>query len=171
MCLARGLPLTTLVGSAERRVPVAQLLVYALAVAAVHAGRRIRDPLGAATGSVPAAVHARWPSPGSGRRSGSAVAVTSGAGPVAVEISVANHSNTVKDYEVVPAMRDARWGVRTFDLAPGATWRGDVRGRVPKGGCLHRLLVSLRESGASKPIGSLTLWFHNGVKLTGKCTR
>jgi len=169
VCLARGAPLATLTGSADRRVPAGQLLLYALAVAAVIgvvavATRSAPEPAPYTQSYSEIALAGRWADVRS------PVAVISRAGPVSVELSVANHTQATKAYRVVPVMREANWSARTFELAPGASWRGLVRGTVPEGGCLHRLLVSVREAGAAKPIGSVTLWFQNGRKLTGKCS-
>ena len=81
----------------------------------------------------------------------SAVAVTRRAAPVSVELSVANHTSASKTYELVPAMRDARWGIRTFELGRGRELaRPRPRQRCRAGGCLHRLLVSVHETGARK---------------------
>lgn len=170
ICLLRGTPLTTLTGSAAGRVPGAQLLAYALAVVAVIgivavATRSGPPPAPYAGPYTEIALAGPWASVRS------AVAVTGGSGPVSVELSVANHTDSVKTYEVVPVMRGSRWEPQTFALEPGASWRGVVRGTVPAGGCLHRLLVTVGEAGASKTTGSVTLWFQNGKKLSGKCLR
>jgi hypothetical protein len=168
VCLARGTPLTTLAGSAATRVPAAQLLVYALAVIAVigivgFASRETPEPAPYQQQYTEIALAGRWADVRS------AIAVIDGAGPVSVEISVANHTHTAKTYEIAPVMRDAGWGVRTIELAAGSSWRGLVSGRVPKGGCLHRLLVTVRPTDAATPVGSVTLWFQNGRKLPKKC--
>jgi hypothetical protein len=170
VCLARGTPLTTLTGSTAGRAFPAPLLIFALAVFAVvgviaAATRSVGAPAPYVQPYSEIALAGQWADVRS------VVAVSKGAGPVPVELTVANHTQGAKTYEVVPVMHDASWGARTIELAAGATWRGFVSGRVPRGGCLHRLLVTVGEVGAQKPVGSVTLWFQNGTKLTGKCTK
>jgi hypothetical protein len=168
VCLARGTPLTTIAGSGAARMPAGQLLIYALAIVSVigvvaFATRSSPAPAPHSQQYTEIALAGRWADVRS------TVAVIGGARPVSVEISVANHTHAPKTYKVVPVMRGSSWGIRSFELAPGSSWRGLVSGRVPEGGCLHRLLVRVRESGATKAIGSVTLWFQNGRKLPRKC--
>jgi len=163
ICAVRRAPLTTIVGSDARRGQVALVLLAAVAVAGCCAAVAI------------GASDTRAPSPYSevalaGQWAGvsSVVSVTRGA-PVSVDLVVANHTSGTRSYTVVPAMSGARWTVRTVRLDPGMTWRGSVRGTVPVGGCLHRLLVTVNESGAAAPVGTVTLWFQNGTRLPKAC--
>jgi hypothetical protein len=169
VCIARGAPLATLAGSAAGRMPVAQLLAFALAVLAVvaivaGATRELNSPEPSTQPYTEIALAGQW----AGVQS--VVSVKGGTAAVSVELAVANHTPSVKSYRLVPAMRAAHWGTRTFELAPGESWRGRVTGTIPKGGCLHRLLVSVHEAAARTPVGSVTLWFQNGTKLPGRCT-
>jgi hypothetical protein len=169
VCIARAAPLTTLVGTTVGRVPTMQLLSFALAILAVvgivaGATRELSAPEPHIQPYTEIALAGNW----AGVQS--SVAVTGGTPLVSVELTVANHTHAPKTYRLVPAMRDARWDTRTFELAAGERWRGSVSGTIPKGGCLHRLLVSVHETGAGAPVGSVTLWFQHGTKLPGRCT-
>lgn len=168
-CVAQAAPLSTLVGTTVGRVPTMQLLTFALAILAVvgivaGATRELSAPEPHTQPYTEVALAGNW----AGVQS--SVAVKGSKPRVSVEISVANHTHAPRTYRVVPAMRDARWGTQTFELAAGEKWRGSVSGTIPKGGCLHRLLVSVHETGAPAPVGSVTLWFQNGTKLPGRCT-
>ena len=168
VCVARAAPLSTLVGTTVGRVPTMQLLTFALAILAVvgivaGATRELSAPEPHSQPYTEVALAGNWAGVQSSVRGHGTHAAGLGR-----EISVANHTHAPRTYRVVPAMRDARWGTQTFELAAGEKWRGSVSGTIPKGGCLHRLLVSVHETGAPAPVGSVTLWFQNGTKLPGK---
>jgi uncharacterized membrane protein len=87
--------------------------------------------------------------------------------PTSVTVTVTNHSGSSKRYLLEPAMDGARWKSRTITVGAGATWSGNVTGSVPKGGCLHRLLVGL--SSKRDRIGGLTVWFQSRRTLPAAC--
>jgi hypothetical protein len=163
VCAVRRTPLTTLVGTDARRAPVIQLLLVAAVAGACCAAVALGS-----SDTRPPAPYSEVALAGQWAAVGSAVSVTPGA-HVAVDVAVSNHTGAPKIYEVVPEMAGARWSARSFELAPGTSWRGTVNGVVTRGGCLHRLLVSVREDGAAAPVGSVTLWFQNGPRLPKKC--
>jgi uncharacterized membrane protein len=87
---------------------------------------------------------------------------------VQVRVTVANHSSTGATYRLAPSVRGSRtWHARTITVAAQGTWSGSVKGAVPAGGCLHRLLIDLREGGSS--VGSLTLWLQSSARLPKAC--
>jgi hypothetical protein len=87
--------------------------------------------------------------------------------PVDVPVTVTNHTGTAKRYVLRPHMTGASWKPRVITVEPGATWSGAVSGSVPRGGCLHRLLIGL--SAENDRIGGLTVWFQSRRTLPNRC--
>jgi hypothetical protein len=164
VCLRRRTPVATLVGAGASRGRITQLVLFAL-TAGICIGV---IAIGTRSGPAPQP-YTQLTLVGQWANLKSSVAVTPGA-KVAVPVSVSNHTGAPQTYLVVPTMRGADWSTRTVELLPGATWRGEVQGTVPRGGCLHRLLVEVRESSVAAPIGNVTVWFQNGTTLPKKCT-
>jgi hypothetical protein len=156
--------MATLVGAGTSRRRITQLVLFAL-TAGICIGV---IAIGTRSGPAPQP-YTQLTLVGQWANLKSSVAVTPGA-KVAVPVSVSNHTDAPQTYLVVPTMRGADWATRTVELLPGATWRGEVQGTVPRGGCLHRLLVEVRESSVAAPIGNVTVWFQNGTTLPKKCT-
>ena len=135
VCLARAAPLATLVGTTAGRVPAVQLPDLCARRPRGRRDRGGRHARAQRAGAVHPAVHRGRPR----RALGGRPIVGRGHGrapPVSVEISVANHTHAPKTYRLVPAMRDARWGTQTFELAAGdelarPRQRDDPEGRVP----------------------------------------
>jgi len=85
-----------------------------------------------------------------------------------VSLTVTNHSDAAKRYVLAPTMVGGDWKSRTFTVAAGETWSGEIAGSLPRGGCLHRLLIGLRSQGDR--IGGLTVWFQSQKTLPESCT-
>ena len=81
-----------------------------------------------------------------------------GAAPVTVQVRVYNDSTSTQHYRVRPEMAGAVWKPVDITVPKGRSWRGEVSGVVPSGGCAHRLLIRL-EGPTATGIRGLTAWF------------
>ena len=68
-------------------------------------------------------------------------------------------------------MTDSRWTGGRVTLEPGASWTGVVSGKVPAGGCLHRLAIALAEQGAKTHIGTMTVYLQSVESCRRTCTQ
>ena len=85
-----------------------------------------------------------------------------------VPVTVRNRSGGTQVYAIEPAMEHGRWYGTTVRLLEGERWTGSVVGRVPAGGCLHRLRITARPLARSDRAVSVTTWFRTR-KLPGSC--
>ena len=164
VCAVRAVPLSTLAGVPSGRDQRLRFVLFVLAFGACGA----TVAFGARVAPAPApyselALAGRW------AHVASSVAVRPGK-PVDVDIAVSNHTAATRTYVVTSKMQGATWKPRSFLLAPGATWRGQVSGLVPRGGCLHRLSVALGDPATESVVGTLTVWLQNGMQLPARCT-
>ena len=90
---------------------------------------------------------------------------------VEVQLQVENHTHRRRTYVVIALMKKSRWTGDRVTLEPGASWTGVVSGKVPAGGCLHRLAIALAEQGAKTDIGTLTVYLQSVEKLPKDCTQ
>jgi hypothetical protein len=97
-----------------------------------------------------------------------AVVVEPGA-PVAVDVQVTNRTGAPAMLLVEPVMKGAVWRGQAVHLADGATWRGTVEGAVPRGGCLHRLRVGVRDADGGAALDGVTAWFATRDPLPPGC--
>jgi uncharacterized membrane protein len=88
--------------------------------------------------------------------------------PVSVTVTVTNQSDSTKRYVLRPSMAGGTWKPQTITVGAGATWTGDITGTVPRGGCLHRLLVGLGSKREDR-IDGLTVWFQSTRTLPASC--
>ena len=86
-----------------------------------------------------------------------------------VPITLRNRSGGTQVYAIEPIMEHGRWYGTTVRLREGERWTGAVVGRVPAGGCLHRLRITARPLARSDRAVSVTTWFRTR-KLPGSCT-
>lgn len=86
------------------------------------------------------------------------VAARSGA-TLHVTLGVTNRTHATQVYRVEPEVNERiAWSGRAVTLAPGATWTGSVDGRMPSGGGLHELIITVTREPQVTSVGSLTLW-------------
>jgi hypothetical protein len=163
-CVVRAAPLSTLVGAASTRDQRLRFALFALAAA----GCGGTVALGAYAAPTPAP-YSQIALAGPWAHVASAVAVQPGR-PVAVDVVVSNHTAATRTYVVAPVMQGAAWKARNVALDPGESRHVELRGRVPRGGCLHRLSVVLHDPPTGSVVGSLTLWLQNGKRLPAGCT-
>ena len=75
-----------------------------------------------------------------------------------VPITLRNRSGGTQVYAIEPAMERGHWYGTTVRLRDGQRWTGAVIGRVPAGGCLHRLRITARPLARSDRAVSVTTW-------------
>jgi hypothetical protein len=97
-----------------------------------------------------------------------AVTVEPGA-RVVVDVEVTNRTGAPAMLLVEPTMKGASWRGQAVRLADGATWRGTVEGAVPRGGCLHRLRVGVRDGDGGTALEGVTAWFATRDPLPASC--
>ena len=76
-----------------------------------------------------------------------------------VPVTLRNRSGGTQIYAIEPAMEHGHWYGTTVRLRDGERWTGSVVGRVPAGGCLHRLRIAARPLARSDREVSVTTWF------------
>lgn len=86
-----------------------------------------------------------------------------------VLVTVRNRSGSVQTYAIAPSMARGRWYGTTVRLQNGESWSGAVIGRVPAGGCLHRLRIAVRSLARTDADVSLTTWFRSTPELPAEC--
>jgi uncharacterized membrane protein len=97
-----------------------------------------------------------------------AVTVRPGA-RVVVDVEVTNHTGATAMLLVEPTMKGAQWRGEAVRLEDGATWRGTVEGAVPRGGCLHRLRVGVRDADGGPALEGVPAWFATRDPLPESC--
>jgi len=90
---------------------------------------------------------------------------------LAVAVGVANNTGRRQVYRLSPLLDGARWRAVRLTLPAGSTWTGTVAGRVPAGGCLHRLSLTLHSGGSRVALRPLVLWVRARTVLPRSCAR
>ena len=88
---------------------------------------------------------------------------------LAVTIGVANNTGRRQTYRLSPLLDGDHWRAYSLTVAAGGAWAGTVSGRVPAGGCLRRLTLTLHRRGSVTPLRPLILWVHAGARMPRAC--
>jgi len=91
---------------------------------------------------------------------------------LSVQLGITNDTGRRQTYWLSPLLDDTRrWGDRVAVVPAGHTWSGTVSGAAPRGGCAHRLSVTLRVKGQRRALSILTMWVSGEQRLPMSCMR
>lgn len=76
-----------------------------------------------------------------------------------VTLGVTNRTQLPQVYRIEPRVDGTiAWQGLTVTLRPGVTWTGAAEGKMPGGGGLHHLIITIDTEPQATPIGALSLW-------------
>ncbi len=87
-----------------------------------------------------------------------------------VTVGVANNSGRPRTYRLSPVLDRTPWRAYTITVPAGGTWTGTAGGRLPNGGCLHRLSLTLHQRGSRDPLRPLALWVRPQASAPRRCS-